>query len=134
MGDRANVLIVEAPESPPVRLYTHWTGYELGDTVADALVRGQGRMNDAPYLTRIIFNEMTRGNEEGITGFGISVLPMDNNHPFIVVDCIKQEVRITEEDDWITPIVRDGIPLRFPFEAVIADPRAFGHVWMEDEA
>lgn len=91
MGDRANVVVVDNGER--VYLYTHWSGHDLPDTVRRALVRGEGRWTDAPYLTRIIFCEMIgKDGGEGTTGFGISTRIGDNEYPIIVVDCDAQQV------------------------------------------
>lgn len=100
MGDRANVVVPNPyKEGEAVYLYSHWGGSELPDVLASALERGVGRWNDAPYLTRIIFNEMTKGNEMAETGFGISTSLCDNGYPLLVVDTAKGVVRATTEDD-----------------------------------
>ncbi len=91
MGDRRNVRI-EEKNGGKIYLYNHWNGTELPGTVANALDRGRDRWTDESYLTRIIFNEMTRGQEEDTTGFGISTYQCDENHPDVVVDFKKQTV------------------------------------------
>lgn len=91
MGDRVT-LAVQA-DGERVYLYSHWTGYDMPETLRVALARKQ-RWDDPAYLTRIIFNTMTLGDEKGETGFGISTRVQDYDHPLLVVDCDKQEVRL----------------------------------------
>jgi hypothetical protein len=63
-----------------VYLYTHWKGSELSEIVRRALASeaGRNRWNDAPYLTRIIFDELTRGEQGGETGYGIWATPLES--------------------------------------------------------
>lgn len=100
MGDRANVCIVQHPRGNKpdglVYLYTHWGGYELPQTVANALIRGKGRWDDESYLARIIFSEMIKDDVLDETGFGISTYQVDNEHPIIVVDCESKTVGFAE--------------------------------------
>jgi len=92
MGDRANVVMLyNCPpdmEVKPVFFYTHWHGGSLPFIVQRALSR-RGRWNDSPYLARIIFSEMVKGQEAGETGFGIAPYVQDNEHWLVVVDCEK---------------------------------------------
>lgn len=108
MGDRANVKIIDGL-NPPVFLYTHWSGSELPEVVRQALARRQ-RWDDAPYLTRIIFCEMVKGHEAYETGFGISGSICDNEHPIMVVDVPRQQVRLESEEGEPQPDTR---PLSF---------------------
>lgn len=89
MGDRASV-IVKTGDSK-VYLYTHWTGTELPETLRKALAR-RLRWDDDAYLTRIIFCQMVKGNEESELGFGISGTPTEDS--FIVVDVDNQRVGV----------------------------------------
>jgi len=66
MGDRGNVII-----DGKIWLYTHWEGSALKQTVRDALIRGQSRWDDRPYLIRIIFSEMIKDDIMDTTGYGI---------------------------------------------------------------
>jgi hypothetical protein len=70
MGDCGNVIIKDEI-GQQVCLYTHWRGSELRAILKSALRRRQ-RWDDAPYLARIIFCEMIKGDEAAETGFGIS--------------------------------------------------------------
>jgi hypothetical protein len=93
MGDRGQVVVKEGDSE--VYFYSHWTGSELPRDVARALVRakGAGRLDDGPYLARIVFCEMIRGdNFDSTTGFGISSNDMDSEYPNIVIDVGAQTV------------------------------------------
>lgn len=96
MGDRGNVCIREVTEDTgmDVYLYTHWRGSDLVDIVRDALAKRQ-RWNDAPYLTRIVFNEV-QADDRRETGFGISAVMGDNNNPVVVVDVEAQTVAVVK--------------------------------------
>lgn len=98
MGDRANVVMVDrrGEETRFVYLYTHWGGYELPLTVKAALQRKQ-RWDDDSYLARIIFATMTKGHEDGETGFGIGAWRPDNEHPYILIDCDERRIGFTPE-------------------------------------
>lgn len=90
MGDRANVYVHEGNE-PGVYLYTHWTGTELPETVRRALAR-EVRWDDTPYLTRIIFDEMTQGMHGQELGYGISAVVGDGEGRIVDVDTALQRV------------------------------------------
>lgn len=94
MGDRANVYVHDG-DQPGVYLYTHNGGYELPDTVRTALAREQ-RWDDDQYLTRIIFNTMTKGQEDGETGFGISAYRSEGQ--IVDVDTSTRQVKVFDED------------------------------------
>lgn len=93
MGDRVNVFVKDAD----VFLYGHWSGYEMAAVVRDALKRGADRWTDSYYLARIIFCEMVKGDEMGLTGFGISHRIGDNGRPVIVVDPTTCTVAVTSK-------------------------------------
>lgn len=71
MGDRANICVVDTYDDSKVYLYTHWDGTVLPVVLQKALAK-QKRWEDPPYLTRIIFCTMVKGDEDGVIGFGIS--------------------------------------------------------------
>src|SRR5436190_12468621 len=97
MGDRAQVAINNGKHIS-IYLYTHWNGSELANTVKRALARRQ-RWTDSEYLTRIIFCEMVKGQEDAETGFGIGISEHgDNEHPLIVLNCAKQKVWVGDND------------------------------------
>lgn len=91
MGDRANVKVVETGGGE-IYLYTHWSGTELPEILAEALNRGRGRWTDETYLARIIFSEMVKDDIEGETGFGISTYRTDYEYDDLVVDVNTQTV------------------------------------------
>ena len=77
MGDRGNihwidVIGVDGEEDKGFYFYTHWGRSHLGEVLADALERGRSRWDDPSYLARIVFSEMTKGQEQDLTGYGIS--------------------------------------------------------------
>lgn len=89
MGDRATVQIKDSDSS--VYFYTHWNGFRLPATVAQALSRKQ-RWADGPYLARIIFCEMVKGFETDETGYGIAAYNMENEYEPLIVDVDAQTV------------------------------------------
>ena len=96
MGDRANIAVVQHDGSR-VWLYTHWDGYDLPEVLRAALDRGRDRWEDAAYLARIIFCQMTKGQEMETTGFGISTRICDNERPVLVVDCERGMVTVERD-------------------------------------
>ena len=70
MGDRGNIVIVDANNKPKLWFYTHWSGSELPDLVRKALIKGKDRWSDPSYLNRVLFQTMLDGDTD-ITGFGI---------------------------------------------------------------
>lgn len=101
MGDRANIVVYEqhsdASPHEAVFLYTHWSGYDLPETLKAGLARGEGRWDDGPYLARILFQELI-GADRGTTGFGISTRMGDNSYPLLVVDMTRGVVVEYPED------------------------------------
>ncbi len=91
MGDRANVVIDEE-DGGTIYLYTHWAGTELPETLQRALAH-KWRWDDQPYLTRIIFQEMT-GPELRETGYGISTRQQDNSYPYLRVSTKTQTITV----------------------------------------
>jgi len=87
MGDRANVYVHEGDE-PGVYLYTHWNGTELPSIVKKSVesIRGQRRLDDAPYLTRIIFEDMVSKSLGEETGYGIAAYALDGEDRIVDID------------------------------------------------
>lgn len=88
MGDRANIVVRDAwpddlGDREAVFLYTHWNGTELPETLRRALARREC-WDDPTYLARILFSEMTRGDDSS-TGYGISTRLTDNSYPLVVL-------------------------------------------------
>lgn len=93
MGARAQVKI----EDEGVFLYTHWGSGEIEDDVRKALQRRQ-RWTDPEYLARIIFSQMTKGQEEGETGFGIGTSQHGDIDVLITLNCSTQTIKV--QDIW----------------------------------
>lgn len=97
MGDRGNIVIDNGTDHG-IALYSHWGGSDLPAVLARALARGRGRFGDDPYLTRVIFSEMIKGDIEGTTGFGIEAFESgtqdytEAGSGDIVVDLREQQV------------------------------------------
>lgn len=98
MGDRANILVKEDDEDSGVWLYTHWHGTELPWILKEALAK-KWRWDDAPYLTRIIFSEMTKNDVFAETGFGISTRPQDGQDRTLIVN-VRRRTVMFDGDDW----------------------------------
>jgi hypothetical protein len=95
MGDRANVIVKTGDEQ--VCLYSHWGGTELPATLRAAMKRGKDRWHDSPYLARVIFCEMVKGQEMTLTGFGISPSIGDGKDKVLTVDVNEQTVQINDK-------------------------------------
>lgn len=91
MGDRATIEIKE--EGKSLYFYTHWRGSDVPSLLQAAIIAGDSRWDDAPYLNRIIFQTLI-GDDRGTTGFGISTGPCDSEHPKITVDTDTRTVRM----------------------------------------
>lgn len=92
MGDRANIQVVEGRCTPSIFLYTHWSGSDLPIILRNALKRGKDRWEDPPYLTRIIFSEMSQKDVMGELGYGISMQICDGEDKILIVDCEQKTV------------------------------------------
>jgi hypothetical protein len=107
MGDRGNIVVLsdhieEGKERQAVYLYTHWGGSEIQLYLKAALSRRK-RWDDAPYLARIIFQQMI-GNDDGETGFGIQTYLGDNEYSPLVVDTNAQKIWTADENNLMTPL------------------------------
>lgn len=92
MGDRVQVHVIGG-YNHDIWLYAHWMGNDLIDTVRTAITK-KWRWNDAEYLTRIIFNEMTRGSEFQEISFGIGNYQHGDVYRVVEVDVSNQQVRL----------------------------------------
>jgi hypothetical protein len=98
MGDRGQIAVVQGEGA--VYLYSHWGGSELAEVLRNALARKQ-RWDDEEYLTRIIFDTMTSGDQGAETGAGIGLqIHGDIEHALLVVDCQRQAVGVVSRRDW----------------------------------
>ena len=75
-----------------IYLYTHWGAERLEQVLREALMRGQSRWDDPPYLARIIFSEMIQDEVMDTIGYGIAPYVMDDEFPTIEVDLGKRTV------------------------------------------
>jgi hypothetical protein len=123
MATRSQVLFYEEGYDKPIVFYQHWDGYELPHIVADALylAKKNGRINDTPYLGRIIFSEMLRhcDPEDNTTGYGISFSQTEwcewtvkiyssyENDPQIIVENYDGECSYTL-DNFINNYLKDN--------------------------
>jgi len=108
MGERGNIRTVE-DEHAEIWFYTHWRGYETHTIVQKALKNGEDRWDDAPYLRRIIFQELI-GNDCGNTGFGISDSKGDDNYPDVEVNISKQTITIKEKSWTFKDYIKEDLP------------------------
>lgn len=129
MGDRANaVVLADWPDdlnpNEAVFLYSHWAGHELPELVRQALIAGEERWNDEPYLARIVFDTITEHQHGGTTGYGISTRIGDNSYNLIVLH--KQRVYSCPEDvynrEGFDKVRADELP-NISFEAYIEEAR-----------
>ena len=102
MGCRGTIEIWNNGAAPknkekPVVLYTHWGAGNMLDDLKKVLSRKK-RWSDPPYLSRMIFCEMVKGNEIDEYGYGIMTENVCDAEKEIVVDCNRQEVIIKGTD------------------------------------
>jgi hypothetical protein len=100
MGDRANILVKEDGSDSGLWLYTHWNGSSLPH-VLQAALKKKWRWDDTPYLARIIFCEMVKGDVEGETGFGISTRECDGGDRVLEVRVDEQTVNGVRLEEYI---------------------------------
>lgn len=92
MGARGNIVILHG-NGQRIYLYTHWRGREIGEMLRRALARGEERWSDPVYLGRIVFAEMTRGEEDELAGCGIAPYGMWPDYDELHVDVLHGLVR-----------------------------------------
>lgn len=102
MGDRANI-IVKSYADTEVYLYSHWDGEDILKSAMHGLK--SGRVTDAQYLPRIIFQHML-GSDTGETGYGISGAIGDNEYPIITIDCDGPEAMVWFADEAGTELTK----------------------------
>ncbi len=90
MGDRGNICM-SYEGGGQVWYYTHWRGDSMPATVQKALAK-KWRWDVGAYLARIIFDVLADGAQGEETGFGIGTGPLDNEHPYVVVDLAQERV------------------------------------------
>jgi len=107
MGDRANIHIREDEEDVGVYLYTHWCGTNLPEILKNVLEK-RWRWEDAPYLTRIIFDEMSKGDQGNEINFGISTSLCDGDDRIIEVIVDKQLIKINGKTWSLEEYIKDN--------------------------
>jgi hypothetical protein len=118
MGDRGNIY-VRMGARLGLYMYTHWRGGDIGFVLQTALAK-RWRWTDEAYLARIIFCELVKGDEAGETGYGLSVGTVpDNEHPILVVDPERQEIRLVEGPEHVNYRTR-GVLRSTTFEGFLA--------------
>lgn len=117
MGDRANIAI-QYQDGKRVYFYGHWSGEDYAHALQRALAK-RWRWDDESYLARIIWDEFERQQGEE-TSYGIAPYAPDNEHPILVVDVAKQEIR-TEGDGRGFLEVRVGLSWTFEQYLALAD-------------
>lgn len=75
-------------------IYTHWGGYDLAETVRDAIALARDRWNDENYCSRIITMHVMQQNSNGLTGCGIANHSMDSEYNDIFIDVPNQKLTI----------------------------------------
>jgi hypothetical protein len=91
MGSRAQVKI----EDTGVFLYTHWGADEIEEDVRTVIRRGK-RLNDPEYLARIIFDQMTLGQQGQETGAGIGTQEAGDIEVLVTVSCQRKTVTVKD--------------------------------------
>lgn len=78
MGDRAHLHLTRKPGEPGIWVYTHWSGSNLPNLVANALTHSRSRWRDPSYANRMVFGSLV-GPEDLMqeTGWGIDTEPGD---------------------------------------------------------
>jgi hypothetical protein len=110
VGDRANIICHQYPETPAVWIYTHWHGSELPSLLANALdtPQAKARIGDPSYLTRIVFCQIIKQVDDldGETGWGIGTTECDNGHRYLHLDTVQGRVGFGDTpmtaDEWLT--------------------------------
>ena len=91
MGSRAQVKIQETG----VFLYTHWGAGEIQEDVRTVIRRGK-RLNDPEYLARIIFDQMTLGQQGQDIGAGIGTQEAGDIEVLVTVDTERKLVIVKD--------------------------------------
>lgn len=97
MGDRAT-FIFEQSDGNAIYLYGHWAGYEMMNSLANAIAVARPRWNDEAYATRIAISNIIGNEWDQETGWGISTYFCDSEHSVPVVSFKTQSVRLIPHD------------------------------------
>jgi len=85
MGDRANFGFRQTDGSV-IYLYGHWAGYQMMDSLAQAIETARPRWNDEMYATRIAISQLIGDKWNQEYSWGIANHIGDNEHSVPVVD------------------------------------------------
>lgn len=86
MGDRVNWGFVSEMGGPVINLYSHWSGHERREMLANALDYAKPRWNDPSFATRIVISQLIGDQWANETGWGLMVDTLgDNEYPYLVV-------------------------------------------------
>lgn len=117
MSNCGQILVLETTRANGVYLYTHSCGGNLPKDLQSALKRARDghRLDDGPYLARIIFCEMVRGEEMGTTGYGISSMSQEeDDEQRLTVDVVDETVTWANRNgDLKTVSMREYIDIVF---------------------
>lgn len=95
MGDRANFGFTEDTGKPTLFLYAHNGGYEMLNTLAQALEAARPRWSDSAYGTRIAVTHMVGNDWNQEYGYGLTIDTLcDNEHSIPVVNWGTQTVSL----------------------------------------
>jgi len=107
----ANVVVVESAEKM-VWLYAHNLGGPEAWARVRMALRKEWRWRDAPYLTRIVYDELVRGFEGTEAGFAISAGPVNpadlKAAPVLVVWPDRRTVSLYEAGWLLRPSFEDA--------------------------
>jgi hypothetical protein len=97
MGDRAMAEIITSEGS--LYVYTHWGGYYLPRTAANAIIKAKNRWTDFAYAMRIIVDQLIKEGRDSETGFGLMLEPIgedeyNNDKPSVIIDLVTPELRV----------------------------------------
>jgi hypothetical protein len=91
MGDRVMVNVKEDEKDKGVFLYGHWSGDETPRLLQKALKK-HWRWDDASYLARIIFEQMTIGQRDTETGYGIMNHAISTDHGSAIEVWVEENI------------------------------------------
>ena len=106
MGDRANIIITQYENEPPVVIYSHWGGTSIinSEVVADAMDHARTRVGDPHYFTALFVEHLTKVGL--ISGIGTSM--DDNEHPVTVINSMTGD-RTMVTEAMARSVISDGL-------------------------
>ena len=114
MGARTNYTIITTDNPDQnINVYSHWDGDDSEYIFQQAIVAALPRlkMNDIPYATRTIIDQLTKDGRDKETGYGIyigSEITHEEQYQYKSVDLLNKIVTIGDTeysmDAWIAAI------------------------------